>query len=434
MDNAERMAEHPVRVEIEDDLRRSRLTVLFRLLLAIPHFIWAVLWSIAAVVAAVINWFATLFTGQSPQGLHNFLSAYVRYMTHLYAYVLLAANPYPGFTGEPNSYPIDVDFDPPARQRRWVTAFRIILGLPALILSSTLLGSCSSGGGSGGGGSPEGSGAEAGFFFGSGGVAFTVAFLAWFACLALGRMPSGFRDLVAYALRYNAQTIAYMFVLTDRYPNSDPAEPRPQLAPPHPIVLVVEDDLRRSRLTVFFRLLLALPHLVWFMLWTVAAVLVAVVNWFATLFAGRPPDALRRFFAAYVRYDVHVFAFLFLVANPFPGFTGSPKTYPVDLEIDSPPRQSRWITGFRLLLAIPALIVTGALWFVMIVVGFLGWFAALATGRMPRGLRNLGAFALRYSAQTNGYLYLLTDRYSYSGPSEWAEEETGPAVPIAEGA
>jgi hypothetical protein len=30
----------------------------------------------------------------------------------------------------------------------------------------------------------------------------------------------------------------------------------------HPIRLVVSDDLRRSRLTVFFRALLALPHMV----------------------------------------------------------------------------------------------------------------------------------------------------------------------------
>jgi hypothetical protein len=417
-------------MEVADDLHRSRLTILFRLLLAIPHFVWLILWSLAAIVAAVINWFATLFAGRSPEGLHNFLSAYLRYQTHVYAYVLLAANPFPGFTGEPKSYPVGVEIDPPARQSRWITAFRIVLAFPALMLASALVG----GWGGGGGQAGDSDGGEAGFFLSGGGVAVTVAFLAWFACLVRGRMPNGFRDLVAYALRYNAQVAAYLLLLTDRYPDSDPAEPSPQPAPPHPIVLQVEDDLRRSRLTVLFRLLLALPHLVWFMLWTVAAILVAVVAWFATLFAGRPPDALRRFLAAYVRYDVHLFAFLFLVANPFPGFTGRAETYPVDLNIDSAAQQNRWITGFRLLLAIPALLVTGAFWLVLIVVGFLGWFAALATGRMPRGLRNLGALALRYSAQTNGYLYLLTDRYPYSGPAEWAEEERGPAAPIAEGA
>ena len=47
----------------------------------------------------------------------------------------------------------------------------------------------------------------------------------------------------------------------------------------------------------------------------------------------------------------------------------------------------------------------------------LSWFYALVRGRVPTGLRNLGAFELRYCAQLRGYSYLLTDRYPYSGPS-----------------
>jgi len=46
----------------------------------------------------------------------------------------------------------------------------------------------------------------------------------------------------------------------------------------------------------------------------------------------------------------------------------------------------------------------------------LGWFSSLARGRMPLGLRNAGALALRYQAQTHGYLLLLSDSYPYSGP------------------
>ena len=35
----------------------------------------------------------------------------------------------------------------------------------------------------------------------------------------------------------------------------------------HPIQLIVTDDLSRSRLTVFFRLLLVIPHWIWLGLW-----------------------------------------------------------------------------------------------------------------------------------------------------------------------
>ena len=56
----------------------------------------------------------------------------------------------------------------------------------------------------------------------------------------------------------------------------------------HPIRLVVDDDLRRSRLTVFFRLILALPQLAWAQVWTVLMLVGALpLGWLVTLFAGR---------------------------------------------------------------------------------------------------------------------------------------------------
>jgi hypothetical protein len=420
---------HPIRIVVEDDLERSRLTVFFRLILAIPLVLWFLLWSVAAIVLAFVNWIVTLVLGRLPRGLHEFMSAYIRFATHLHAYLFLAANPYPGFAGDAGSYPVDLEIDPPVRQSRWKTAFRGVLALPAFLLMSVLLGG-PGGGGGGGGAGRESSGAEGeGAYFSSGGAVWAVAFLGWFACLALGRMPLGFRDLVAFALRYAAQFWAYLFLLTDRYPNSDPREPAAtQPTPAKPIRIRVEDDRRRSRLTVFFRFLLFLPHLVWLLLWGIAALLAIVGGWFATLVLGRLPDPLHRFLAAYVRYQTHVSAFLFLVANPFPGFAGTAGTYPVDVEIDPPERQSRWKTLLRLLLAIPALIVSGGLDAALFVAAFLGWFVALALGRMPESLRNLGAYALRYSAQTYGYLFLLTDSYPFSGPNEYVEPEPEPEV------
>jgi hypothetical protein len=431
--------EHPIRITVTDDLGRSRLTVFFRLLLAIPHLIALFLWTIAAFFAGIANWFATLFKGESPKGLHDFLSSYLRYATHVYAYMFLATNPFPGFGGA-RGYPIDVEIDPPAHQSRWKIALRIFLALPALLLAGVFIGGCAGGGaggrGGGGGSDDEAGGAAAEFLFSSGGVGWSVAFLAWFACLARGRMPQGFRDLLAYVLRYAAQAWGYVFLLTDRYPNSDPLEPpSPQPVPEHSIALTIEDDLRRNRLTVFFRLLLTFPHFIWLFLWTIAAVVTAVVSWIATLATGRPPRALHRFLSAYVRYDTHVIAYLLLVANPFPGFVGRARSYPVDPELPGPERQRRLVTAFRILLAVPAFVVLSAVATAAFVAAFLGWFAALARGRMPEGLRNLGAYYLRYNAQVSGYaLYLLTDRYPYSGPSEHVEsepEEPGEASPVA---
>ncbi len=151
--------------------------------------------------------------------------------------------------------------------------------------------------------------------------------------LALGRMPRGLRDLAAYGVGYNARAGAYVLMLTDRYPSTDPETLGPEWSlPSHEIQLELDDDGRRSRLTVFFRLLLVLPHLVWLALWAAVAVVAAFVNWLVALVRGRPADPLHRFLAAFVRYKTHVAAFASLVANPFPGFTGAPG-YPVHIAI-----------------------------------------------------------------------------------------------------
>jgi hypothetical protein len=398
---------HPVRLVVTDDLHRSRLTVFFRLLLSIPHFFWLGLFTVGAVFVAVLNWFTTLFMGRSPKGLHDFLAGYVRYATQFFAYLFLAANPFPPFYvgTDLSSYPIDVEIDPPARQSRWVTGFRLFLAFPALLLSSTLFGA----------GSSSNSGVQS-----SGGIGGLAAVFGWFSALARGRSPRGLRDFIAWGIGYTAQAYAYLFLLTDRYPDSNPviflgggleppdAEGRARA--------VNADDLRRSRLSVFFRLLLALPHLVWLVLWSVAALLAGMANWVVTLVTGRPAGALARFLSAFVRYSAHVNAFLYVVANPFPGFVGAEGSYPVDVRIAEPGRQNRWITLFRIFLALPAVTLNWALSWLLFVVGILVWFVAIVLGRAPAGLQATGVYAIGYSAQVSCYLFALTDRYPHSSP------------------
>jgi hypothetical protein len=178
----------------------------------------------------------------------------------------------------------------------------------------------------------------------------------------------------------------------------------------HPVRLVVNDDLRRNRLTVFFRLLLAIPHIIWFILWGVVALLAAIANWFATLVKGQSPEGLHSFIATYVRYQTHVYSYVLLIADPFPGFGGQPG-YPIDLEIDPPQPQNRWTVAFRLILAIPAYIIAGIMGYLNRALAVFSWFVALVLGRVPEGLRNFAAFALRYEQQTTAYAYLLTGRY-----------------------
>lgn len=413
------MSDHPISLSVSDDLHRTRITVGLRLLLAIPHYIWLALWSFVAFFAAVGNWLLALLLGRSPGWLHHFLAAYVKYVTQLFAYLRIAADPYPSFDA-PDGYPIDLSIAPATRQKRLTVLFRLPLALPAILISAALGGL---GGGSFGGSS--------GTRVSSNGIGGLTALAGWFVAVAQRRMPRGLRDMSAYSLLYGAQLWAYLLMLTDRYPDSDPLSALPEVPNRESAVMVrCADDLRRSRLTVLFRLPLSFPHLFWLALWTIVAIPATFANWLVTLVRARPPAALHRFLSAYVRYAISVYAFLELFANPFPGFAGSPGAYPpLETVIAGPLAQNRWKTLFRLLLAIPALLFASAFGSLAWILAVLGWFSALVRGRVPRGLRTAGALALRYQAQMLGYLLLLTDAYPYTGPLLGDGPEHPPASP-----
>ena len=400
---------HPVKLVVTDDLQRTRASVFFRIVLAIPHFIWLTVWGFAVFFVVIANGLITLFKGRSPDAVHQFLSEYVRYVVHVYAYVNLIADRYPGFSGHPG-YPIDVRFAPSEPQNRWSVFFRLVLAIPALVVTTVLLSGTSQ--------------------WSTGSLLGTVAFLGWFSSLVRARMPRGMRDAGAYALSYVAQVLAYLFVLTDRYPNSDPLLALDDLPvrEDDPIRLQVDDDLRRSRLMTFFRLLLTVPHLIWLTLWGIAALLASVVAWFAALFTTQVPDGLHRFLAGYLRYQTHVTAYLFLIANPFPGFTGEVGSYPVELVVGPREQHNRWSVFFRGLLALPALLIAAAYALLLTTAAILGWFAALVRGQMPLGLRNAGALALRYSEQVNAYVLFVTPRYPYSGPTAAPQPSREPSA------
>jgi hypothetical protein len=192
-------------------------------------------------------------------------------------------------------------------------------------------------------------------------------------------------------------------------PVSQPAPPAP--ANMHPIRLVVADDLKRSRLSVFFRLLLAYPQFWWVAIWGFAASFALVAQWFYLLFTGHPAHGLHRFLSRYQRQYAHALAYFHLLANPYPHFSGLAGDYPVDLEIDGPAPQARWKTLLRIILVIPAYVLAYIFQYLGLIVSVLMWIVAVIMGRVPRGLRDFSAYLLRYQLQTFAYLFLLTDRY-----------------------
>ncbi len=95
---------------------RNRLTVFFRLIVAIPWLIVASLWGIAAFLAVIVAWFALLFTARYPEGLYNFVAGYVRFSNRVNGFTYLLTDEWPPFDGDEDyDYPVRVSS--PSRRR-----------------------------------------------------------------------------------------------------------------------------------------------------------------------------------------------------------------------------------------------------------------------------------------------------------------------------
>lgn len=213
------------------------------------------------------------------------------------------------------------------------------------------------------------------------------------------------------------------------------AGPWPEAPAVYPATLHVEPQAAdRNRLTVAFRIILAIPHLIlvggplaatfsWS--WTsedggrlstgggllgAVVFVVSVIAWFAILFTGQHPQGLWNLAAFYLRWRVRAIAYSALFRDEYPPFGEGP--YPAGLALTPPgAARDRVTVAFRLLLAIPHLVVVWALGIVWGIATIIAWFAILFTGRYPPALYDFGVGVFRWNIRLEAYLLLLRDEY-----------------------
>jgi Domain of unknown function (DUF4389) len=98
--------------------------------------------------------------------------------------------------------------------------------------------------------------------------------------------------------------------------------------------------------------------------------------------------------------------------------------YPVTYEADYLKERNRLTTFFRLIVAIPWLIVGIFYGIAAFVVAFIAWFALLILGRYPEGMYNFVGGVLRFSMRVSGFVSLQTDAWPSFGIND------DPAYPI----
>lgn len=181
------------------------------------------------------------------------------------------------------------------------------------------------------------------------------------------------------------------------------------------MTLTEDRELRRRRLAVLGRAILVVPAAVTASMWLYVVALFVPIGWIVALVKGRVPDWIHKEVRAALGYNTQVNAWLYLVSGRYPWPNAGRRTHPVQL-LAEPGRQRRWTVLLRVLLALPATVLGSVLGVVLTGTAIGAWFVGLVLGRTTEGLRELGAFCLRYTTETAAYLLLLTDDYPQLAP------------------
>ncbi|GAA1265025.1 hypothetical protein GCM10009665_62920 [Kitasatospora nipponensis] len=175
--------------------------------------------------------------------------------------------------------------------------------------------------------------------------------------------------------------------------------------------LDIPEPGRQRRWTVLLRWLLLVPQFIVLWVLAVVAFFVVIAGWFAALFTARLPDSIARYLTGYLGYETRVMASQSLLMDRYPPFAlRPPADYPVQLEV-RPGELNRLAVFFRLILMIPAAIISGLAWSGWLVLAFFLWVVVLVLGRMPRPVFEATAATLRYRMRFTAYALMLTAAY-----------------------
>jgi hypothetical protein len=203
---------YPVNISYDREARINRLWgipilgQLVRWVLLIPHFIVILLVSIVAAIQLLVAWIPVLILGRFPGWGYRWIGGLLAYSQRVSAYAMLMTPTYPPFSLSGEDYPITVRYDEGVRiNRLWGIPIighlvRAIVLIPHFIVLWAL-------------------GVLVGF----------LALVVWVPVLFMGRQADLIYTIVGGFYRWQLRTVAYLFMMVDRYPPFSLGEDDPRL-------------------------------------------------------------------------------------------------------------------------------------------------------------------------------------------------------------
>jgi hypothetical protein len=201
----------------------------------------------------------------------------------------------------------------------------------------------------------------------------------------------------------------------------------------YPVHFEADYQAEQNRATTFFRIILAIPWLIVAYVYEIAALFTVFIAWVAIVITGRYPEGLYKLNAGFVRYYVRTSAWVFLQTDEWPPFgIAADPAYPIRVEVG--PReaqQSRLKVFFRIILALPMLLLIYAVSYVHTFLAVIAWMTIVFRGYLPEGVNSAMTYCNSFYARLYGYLALLTDVYPPVGEekSKGGGPTAAPAAP-----
>ena len=191
-----------------------------------------------------------------------------------------------------SAFPATLTFDPPEKVANWRPLVNWLLAIPhfAVLYGLRVLGQ-------------------------------VVALLSWFAIVFTGQLPESFANVQSMWMRYELRTYTFALFMREEYPPFGFAMTPADGGEDGRVAVDFEPRLTdRNRVTVGFRIILVIPHLIVLALLGLASVVATIIALFVVLFTGRWPTGMRDFVVNVERWFLRVQTYFLLLTDEYPPF------------------------------------------------------------------------------------------------------------------
>jgi len=202
----------------------------------------------------------------------------------------------------------------------------------------------------------------------------------------------------------------------------------PSSAPPAPapLFLASSQPVERNRLTAALRIIWVIPQLVVLLFVFIGAFFVLILGWFGALFTGRLPSFASDYLAGALRWSTRVSGYAFFLTDEYPAFSmDDDPAYPIKIAIPAGGELNRLAVLFRIILVIPASIVSSVVGSGVFLIAVASWATITCTRKQPIPLYEAIRVVIRYHLRVSGYFSMLTAEYPWGVMGDTAAREPG---------